>query len=178
VSDPGVRQTRLVPAPSQNLSTERLRLSPLAADALSDYTALRGDPRTRVFSRSGAPVPPDEARRELQESSDSWHANGFGNWCLRTHDGTFVGVIHAVPAGEPPSPELGWTIVPECWGVGLATEAARVVVADLFDRARVTHITSFLQTANTASARIAQKLGMRLVARRDGVDRYELQRTS
>jgi RimJ/RimL family protein N-acetyltransferase len=142
------------------LSSDRLRLTPLTEDDLDEYASLRGDPRTRVYSRSGLPVPPELAREELEASSASWRDHDFGHWCVRRHDRTFVGVIHVVAVDA--QPELGWTLVPAAWGQGLATEAAQLVAADLLSRAGVSQITSFLHAENVASRRIAEKLGMRL----------------
>jgi RimJ/RimL family protein N-acetyltransferase len=145
------------------LRTERLRLRPIAESDVDAWVGLRGDPRTRVYSRTGVPVPPEQARQELLAACTSWRELGYGHWVISDTTDSFLGVIVVQPgAHEPPEPELGWIVVPEAWGQGLATEAAGLVAADLLDRANVTHITSYLQAANTASRRVAEKLGMRL----------------
>jgi RimJ/RimL family protein N-acetyltransferase len=145
------------------LRTERLRLRPIAESDVESWIGLRGDPRTRKYSRSGVPVPPEEARQELLDACTSWRERSFGHWVISDLGGSFVGVIIVQPGRhEPPAPELGWIVVPEAWGRGFATEAARAVTADLFERTDLTCITSYLQAANTASRRVAEKLGMRL----------------
>jgi len=145
------------------LRSKRLRLTPLAESDLGEYAGLRSDPRTRVYSRTGLPLSLEQSRAELDASCAAWRQHGFGSWCVRTLAGAFIGVIVAVPsARDPASPDFGWLVVPERWGEGLATEAARLVVADLLERRGVTHFTSYLQAANTASRRVAEKLGMRL----------------
>jgi RimJ/RimL family protein N-acetyltransferase len=162
------------------LRSERLRLAPLAESDLTEYARLRADPRTRVHSRTGLPLSLAQSRAELDESSAAWRKYGFGTWCIRALDGAFVGVIVAVPGQrDPASPDFGWIVVPERWGAGLATEAARLAATDLFERAHVTHLTSYLQAANTASRRVAEKLGMRLRETGPGqhgelVEAYEL----
>lgn len=150
---------------SRELRTERLRLTPIAASDADAYVALRGDPRTRVFSRSGVPVPPASARQELDDACASWRDHEYGHWAIRDDGGGFLGVIVVQPGLDPTRPELGWIVVPEAWGQGIATEAASLVVIDLVGRTDVAAVTSYLQAANTRSKRVAEKLGMRLVAR-------------
>jgi RimJ/RimL family protein N-acetyltransferase len=144
------------------LRTDRLRLRPIDERDVDAYVKLRGDPRTRVYSRSGVPVPREEARQELLDACTSWRERRFGHWVISDLGGSFLGVIVVQPGRhEPPAPELGWIVVPEAWGRGFATEAARAVATDLFERTDITCITSYLQAANTASRRVAAKLGMR-----------------
>jgi RimJ/RimL family protein N-acetyltransferase len=157
-----------------------LELLPLDDRALDEYAALRGDPRTRVHSSTGLPRTRAEAEAELERSSASWRERGFGNWCVRDPDGTFAGVIVAVPDPDgPEAPEVGWVLAPDHWGRGLATEAAGLVVADLFQRAGVERVAAFLRVENDASRRVAEKLGMTHsetlpAGRGAGVERYEL----
>jgi ribosomal-protein-alanine N-acetyltransferase len=147
----------------RELRTERLRLRPIAETDMDAYAGLRGDPRPRVYSRSGVPVPAEQAHQELLDACTSWREHGFGHWLISDAAGGFLGVIVVVPGGDDLfAPDLGWIVVPEAWGQGFATEAAQLVVADLLERTNVTCVTSYLQAANTASRRVAEKLGMRL----------------
>ena len=145
----------------RELRTERLRLRPIAESDVDTYAGLRGDPRTRVYSRSGVPVPPEQARQELLAACASWRELGYGHWVISDTADAFLGVIVVVP-GADKEPELGWIVVPEAWGQGIAAEAAGLITADLLERVNVTCITSYLQAANTASRRVAEKVGMRL----------------
>lgn len=183
VSDTAMKASRssaLPPGPqSQPLRDERFELVPLGPRDLDDYASLRADPRTRVHSRTRAPIERDEAAAELERSNAAWHEHGFGTWCIREPDGTFVGVIVAVPGrADPAVPDVGWVLTPEHWGRGLATAAARLVVDDLFERAKVQRITAHLRSENEASRRVAVKLGMTLAETlhdHDGsVELYEL----
>ncbi len=158
------------------MRTDRLRLRPVTEGDVDAYVGLRGDPRTRVYSRSGVPVPPEQARQELLAACTSWRELGYGHWVISDAGGSFLGVIVVQPsAHDPRAPELGWIVVPEAWGQGLATEAARLVVADLLERTNVTRITSYLQAANTGSRRVAEKLGMRLRKRGTDSSGHELE---
>jgi RimJ/RimL family protein N-acetyltransferase len=157
---------------STPLRTERLRLTPFAPGDLDDVAAVYGD---------GAP-------RELELSTTTWRAHGFGFWVVRDRDtGAFAGVVEAHLGGpgmegiDPDEVEIGWIVEPSRRNGGVATEAARAVVADLFDRARVSHLTALIQTPNEPSQRVAAKLGLRLRSlgrgrKGDRAEIYELRR--
>jgi len=58
--------------------------------------------------------------------------------------------------------ELGWVIHPDCWGQGYATEAVRGVLPALQEEGfRCVYAGAFSE--NTASIRVMQKAGMRLM---------------
>jgi RimJ/RimL family protein N-acetyltransferase len=150
------------------LVSPRLLLTPLTEDDLADYAALRGDPRTRIHSRSGVPVPFEQARTELLASCASWRERDLGVWRIGDPDGSFLGVIVMRPDGnDVTGVEIGWVLTPEAWGDGIATEAASLAVADLLERSD-TRITAYLQAANAASRRVAEKVGLQL--RERGLD--------
>lgn len=58
--------------------------------------------------------------------------------------------------------ELGWTLDPAHTGRGYATEAARALLDHCFTHIGVRRVTANCFTANTASVRLIQRLGMRL----------------
>jgi RimJ/RimL family protein N-acetyltransferase len=57
--------------------------------------------------------------------------------------------------------EIGWVFAPDVHGRGYATEAARAITAVAFEEIGVHRVWAQLEPANTASARICQRLGMR-----------------
>jgi RimJ/RimL family protein N-acetyltransferase len=57
--------------------------------------------------------------------------------------------------------EIGWVLAPDVHGQGYATEAARAITAVAFDEVGVHRVWAQLEPANTASARICERLGMR-----------------
>jgi [ribosomal protein S5]-alanine N-acetyltransferase len=60
-----------------------------------------------------------------------------------------------------PAVEVGWSVAPERWGEGIATETARASLAWGFERAPLDEIVSFAMVENAASLRVMEKLGMR-----------------
>ena len=58
--------------------------------------------------------------------------------------------------------EIGYAVHPDVWGRGVATAAARHAVRFAFDELAMSVVRATCDTANVASARVLQKLGMRL----------------
>lgn len=56
--------------------------------------------------------------------------------------------------------EVGWSVDPERWGEGFATEAAEASLAWGFEIAGLNRIVSFTMPSNQASRRVMAKLGM------------------
>ena len=66
---------------------------------------------------------------------------------------------------EASEADIGYELAPAYWGQGLATEAARAMVAFGFETLRLHRIWSHCIAENFASARVLEKLGMRLEGR-------------
>ena len=126
--------------------------------------------------RSGSPTPPGTARLRFEpldtpELAEHWRRHGFGDWRLFL-DETFAGLaeIHFAWPGvtgiSTDEVEVGWEIVEELQGRGLATEAMRAAIADAWDRTGADHVVAYIRPENTASLRVAEKLGFRF--RNDG----------
>lgn len=62
---------------------------------------------------------------------------------------------------EPDEVEIGWPVARPSWGRGVAAEAARAAVHDLFERLDTPSLVAYVRPANTRSLRVTEKLGMR-----------------
>ena len=78
--------------------------------------------------------------------------------------GEFIGFVGlSVPGFEAsfmPAVEIGWRLVAEHWGRGLATEAAREVLRYGFEVVGLESVVSFTVPANVRSRRVMEKIGM------------------
>jgi RimJ/RimL family protein N-acetyltransferase len=73
----------------------------------------------------------------------------------------FIGL--SVPRFEAPfTPcvEIGWRLAAEYWGLGYATEGARVVLDFAFDPLGLDEVVSFTASGNLRSRRVMEKIGM------------------
>ena len=58
--------------------------------------------------------------------------------------------------------EVAYMLHSQFWGRGLATEAARAILKYGFETAGLSRLISVINPGNIASARVAEKIGMRL----------------
>ncbi|MCJ0700649.1 GNAT family N-acetyltransferase [Frigoribacterium faeni] len=141
------------------LST-RLRFREMTPADLDDMADLLGDPRVMEFYP--APKSRDDAARWIAWNEDNYAAHGFGLWIVETHAGRFVGDCGLTwqDVNGVPMLEVGYHVRATLQGRGYATEAA----AACRDFARVeldaTELVAIIHPDNTASERVAQKIGM------------------
>ena len=67
--------------------------------------------------------------------------------------------------GNDSEAELGYELAPEYWGQGYATEAARAMVDFGFRELGLHRVSSLCIAENTASARVLERVGLRLEGR-------------
>lgn len=158
------------------LATERLLLRELTQDDWPAVWAYQADPRylryyewqdrtaenTREFVRMLVALQHERPRRKFQLGV-TLRASGqlIGSCGIR---------MDAVGAHEA---DIGYELSPEHWGNGYATEAARAVVAFGFTELRVHRISSWCVADNAGSARVLEKVGMRLEGRLRDKERYK-----
>jgi len=63
------------------------------------------------------------------------------------------------PFKELPLYEIGWRLLPQYWGQGMATEGAKAVL-ELAKKHNIQDVYSFTAEANKASQRVMEKIGM------------------
>lgn len=66
-------------------------------------------------------------------------------------------VVPSLPAGAV---EIGWRLLPEYWGRGYATEAAKALLAEGFLHLGLTEIVSYAVWNNERSTAVMRRLGM------------------
>jgi RimJ/RimL family protein N-acetyltransferase len=87
-------------------------------------------------------------------------------------DGVLIGGVGGTEGtGETTGTcEIGWWLTPEWWGRGITTAAASALVDELFEHRGFMRLFAPVMHPNLASARVAEKIGMRLEGR--GVSHY------
>ena len=100
---------------------------------------------------------------KLAGDIDHWDRYGFGPWLLRDRsDAQLVGrggLKHTTASGVD-EVEIGWSIHPDRWGEGLATELARASVRAAFDVLGLDDVIAYTANDNVASWRVMEKAGM------------------
>ena len=106
----------------------------------------------------------EDAWRHMAMIVGHWDLRGYGRFAVELKStGALIGRVGLwFPEGWPEI-ECGWAIHPDHWGRGYATEAAAETLRLGFAALGLTHIISLVRPDNSRSARVAEKLGGRIV---------------
>lgn len=155
------------------LETTRLILRHFEPDDLEALFALYRDPEIRRYFPDGTRTLA-ETREELE-----WHRHGhprhpeLGLWAtVDRGSGKLLGRCGLLPwtIDDRNEVELAFLIDKARWGQGLATEAASAICRYAQERLRLQRLICLVMHGNTASVRVAEKVGM--VYERDYIDDF------
>jgi RimJ/RimL family protein N-acetyltransferase len=157
-----------VVSPDWPLETDRLTLRPFVEADLEAMHAIRSDPDVARYLYREPFQTLDETRGFLEQrmATPGWEREG--DWlsvaAVERESGLTVGdlALHWVSARDQTA-EVGFVFDPRHQGKGFATEAARALVDWAFS-AGFHRVIGRTEARNAASARVLEKLGMRLEA--------------
>lgn len=143
--------------------TLHLRFRPMTLDDIDVMAALLGDPV--VMTYYPAPKTRDEARAWIDWNITNYAEHGFGLWIIETLDGEFIGDCGLTwqQVNGRPELEVGFHVRATLQGRGYATEAAAACRDFAHDVLRAPRLVAIIHPDNTASARVAEKIGMSFV---------------
>ena len=154
--------------PSIVCETARLILRKFNESDVDSLLGFRGDPEVMRFSITKAETREDIQSKYLPSCLRRYSRDGFGQWAVvRKSDGLCAGecgICAQVVDGERKF-EISYRMRRDCWGMGLATEAARACREYGFKTAGLRSLISIIETENAASIRVAKKMGMTLEKR-------------
>lgn len=143
------------------LDTARLRLRPWREEDVADFLRLAQDREVLRYVNGGEPWTEEQAKGFVSRQVAGLAARGYCRWKLVSReDDAFAGFCGGEPVEALRDVEIGWWIVRDRWGAGLATEAARVAYDDLRGRVGLPRIVSIAHRDNAPSIRIMQTLGL------------------
>jgi RimJ/RimL family protein N-acetyltransferase len=140
------------------LETERMRLRHWRESDVDPILAFYRDPGSAAVY--GADIQRSDVWRRMALAIGHWHLRGFGPWVLEDkatgkvagHGGLWF------PDGWD-DVEVGYGIMPEFRRQGYAAEVARRVRDYGYRDRGFTRLVSYIDPANTASRKVAEKLG-------------------
>jgi len=142
-------------------SSPRLTFRWWRADDLPLARGLWGDPEVTRYIDARPQLGPDEVAERLRAEIEAARADRMQYWPMFLADGTHVGAAGLRPHTDRVL-ELGFHIRTQCAGQGLATEAARAVIAHAWSHwspGQVDALFAGHNPDNTASRRVLTKLG-------------------
>lgn len=151
------------------LETARLHLSPWSEEDRAKVISLYADPlASRDFRRA---LTSNESSTTFDKYLSAYPAYGFTRWKLTLRNGTFIGttgvmrVLNHQALGT--HDEIGWRLLPDFWGNGYATEAARAAQDDVHSRCGLRGLITYTSPDNPASSAVMKRLGYIRTAERD-----------
>lgn len=159
------------------LETPRVLLRHQVIGDLDALWELYRDPEVTKYIPD-APKTRAEAREELE-----WFLHGhprrpeLGLWAtILKENREFIGRSGLLPwtiEGRE-EVEVAYAIAREFWGRGLGTEIARGILQYGFEKLGLRRLISLIDPDNAASQKVAQKIGMRLEKKLDGIEGDEI----
>ena len=149
---------------SEPICTERLLLREWREADLEPFARLNTDPE--VMEYLPGPLKRSESQEFVDRIQEHFDRHGYGLYALeRREDNAFIGFTGlnwaAFEEHFTPALEVGWRLAREFWGQGYATEAARACLRHAFRETDIPEVVSFTVPANTRSAAVMKRLGMK-----------------
>lgn len=162
---------------AEPISTGRLILLPLRPEHAAEMAGVLADPALHEFI-GGAPLPRKElrARYERLAAGPTDPAVSWCNWVIQVRDPScLAGTVQATIAGASElTAEVAWVVGTPWQGRGIATEAARALVAWL-GRRQVRAVIAHIHPGHVPSAAVAAAAGLCPTDQwQDGERRWEL----
>ena len=144
--------------------TDRLRIFPMALNAVSDAFPALSDPRVYTYLDDGPPEDPAALERRwgryLAGSGDP--AVLWLNSLVREVDrARVIGWVQATVYLHREVADIGYVFHPDSWGRGYGTEAVGALVEWLFTTYPLSAIEASVDTRNVRSQRLLERLGFR-----------------
>lgn len=143
------------------IETERLFLRELHIDDKRDLMRVLSNPESMEFYPH--PFSEEEVEKWIQWNIENYKEYKHGLWAVIIKDGAlFIGDcgITMQNISDETVPEIGFHIIKDYCNKGYATEAALACKEYAFEVLHYPEIFSYTTVRNTASQKIAEKLGM------------------
>lgn len=149
------------------IETKRLIIRKIILSDVEQLHKLLSNSEVMRFSVSG-PMSFKRTEQFVQDTIKSYDKYQLAMWAVELKDnGAVIGisgffVLNAQSEHELEY-EIGFRLLPEHQGHGLATEAAEGITQYAFDKIKIKKFVAFIVPENLASIRVAEKIGMHYV---------------
>lgn len=148
------------PASFPLLETRRLVLRDVRDGDVDDLFRMLSDPRVVEFDNWQPMKKRSEADRVARWMASLWPKRAGVGWAILTGDGRFCGSIRYNWLNKRwRHGEIGYELLPEMWGKGIASEAVRAVIAFGHGPYGLHRIEAWTLPGNPASDRVLEKNG-------------------
>jgi RimJ/RimL family protein N-acetyltransferase len=142
------------------LQTKRLIVRPPTLADLDQWVMT--DPDNGIARNSGSPEDMLKHHADLLKLAGFWALNGFGSLLLfKKDDGVLIGRVGPSRPLNWPDVEIGWALLPAFTGRGYALEGAAAAMDFALMDLGLDRVVHTIQPSNTASQKLATRLGSR-----------------
>lgn len=156
----GIGRTAIAP---ERIETARMIAERIELEHGPELERLLMDPRvTPTMWARGEPITREDVQASVRSKLRHWNSYGFGQWIWRdreTREMVGRGGPQWTDASGIGEIEIGWVIVPERWGQGLATELARASLDVSFGPLKRQEVIAYTLPDNVASRRVMENTG-------------------
>lgn len=150
------------------LETERFRIRELELTDVDGMYKLDSNPNVHKYLGNNPIKTKDEALKMIEFIRKQYIDNGIGRWAIidkKTNE--FIGWtgmkwITEETNGRKNFYDIGYRLIEENWGKGIATETAKACLKYGFENLKTDKIFAIADRFNEGSNKILKKLGMRL----------------
>lgn len=154
------------------VETARLKLVPSTTRWSNELFALFHEPEVADWLFLTGPPTREQLDRRIEFHEQFWRDNGFGMFVvLERESERFVARVGPMLTPETGRIEIAWSTTRDAWGKGYAGEAARAAIDFTFANSSLDALDCYLRPDNTASRRVAEKVGFRYLDTRYIYDR-------
>jgi RimJ/RimL family protein N-acetyltransferase len=150
------------------IETPRLILRPHAQDDFPSMVRLWSSPDVTKYTAGNKPATQEEVWQRLLRYAGLWPLLGFGYFAATLREnGVFLGEAGLADFHRQIEPsmagfaEAGWALLPDHWGNGYAFEAVSAILAWYAATNTPRPVVCIMNPENTASFRLAVKLGFK-----------------
>lgn len=142
------------------VETARLKLVPLSARFNDDLFRLFHEPEVADWLFLTGPPTREELAARTKVHEQIWAERGYGMFAVvEKGSDRFVARVGAMLTAETGRMEIAWSTMREAWGKGYASEAAAASISHAFAHSGLAALDCYLRPDNTASRRVAEKVG-------------------
>jgi RimJ/RimL family protein N-acetyltransferase len=142
--------------------TQRLWLREYVPEDAQATFELGSDPLVQQYTDDPRFASVEEARTALIEHPIAdYRKFGFGRWAVVFKpNGKLIGMAGLKYLADCREVDLGYRLLPEYWGLGLATEASLASVRYGFQALQLSRIIGLVDPVNVQSVRVLEKCGL------------------
>ncbi len=141
-------------------TTARLEFFHLSARDADGLYRMNADPEVMRYTGE-QPFASVQETESFLSAYNPYARHGFGRWSLYRKDtGCYIGFCGLKVLPKTGKVDIGYRLIRNQWGQGLATEAARQSLAIGFDDFGLAVIVGRAMSCNRGSLRVLQKLGL------------------